>query len=185
MTSSKHNAFLGEGNQRRHNHLCYNTHAHSTQMNVSLSSMQKLPDIKCLTDITGAHHVSSSILQTQRDSFQKTMQRFRDQGETDSHCQVYKVLHGMWLKGRPSALSSSMSSETPTTVAYFFGGRVKTALCNFNLINSAIKADHTNTVHNQTLLCYHCDKISVSNKISDRVIASLKLIGLESNFLSF
>lgn len=89
-------------------------------INVSVSSMQKLPDIKCLSDVTGAHHVSSSILQTQRASYQKTMQRFRDQGETDSHCQVYKVLHGMWLKGRPTAFT--MSSETPTTLAYFSWG---------------------------------------------------------------
>lgn len=94
-------------------------------MNVLVSSMQTVPDIKCLSDITGAHHVSSSILQTQRASFQKTMKRFRDQGKTDSHCQVYKILQSLCLKGRPTAFT--MSSGTPTTLAYFPWHLVKSA----------------------------------------------------------
>lgn len=57
-------------------------------MNVLVSSTHYRQTSKCLSDSTGAHHVSSFIPQTQRASFQKTMQRFRDRAKIDSHWQV-------------------------------------------------------------------------------------------------
>lgn len=89
-------------------------------MNVLVSSTRCWQISKCLSDSTGAHHVSNSILQTQRASFQKTMQRFRDLGKTDSHCQLYKVLHCMWLKCRPTAFT--LSSGTHTRLALLHWG---------------------------------------------------------------